>query len=244
MRAFVFPNIGITSSQPQLDTIISTLTTLQSTVTTLQATVATLNNEFNVTEYDIWTERGRTEIEQRTFKDDMIKYYKRSAWWQRNKLRCMVTDQWHTRGDVIACHIWMNKTRGKGLAKFGLAVNDLMDNRNGFLALKDIEDKFDRKQLCFLYSPLTDSGKFLVKVLDPTIRDSVIRNSNPPLTFGNVDGFELQHPSGRFPYRRLLGFHARCSYKNAKEKGWIPADSVFDEYFNISETASAPDTYV
>jgi hypothetical protein len=174
-----FPNVGVTSSQPQLDTIISTVTTLQSAVTTLQATVATLNNEFNVTEYDIWTERGRTENEQRSFKDEMIKYYKRNAW-SGNKLRCMVTNQWHTQGDVIACHIWMNKTRGKGLVKFGLAVNDLMNTRNGFLALKDIEDKFDRKQLCFLCSPLTDSGKFLVKVLDPnSIRNSVVRNSNP-----------------------------------------------------------------
>ena len=203
-----------------------------------------LKEEFNVSEYDIWSEKGRTEIEQTTFKDDMIMYYHRGSVIPFvNQLCCMVTGQWHPRKDVVAGHIWMSKTRGKGLPKFGLSVNDLMSARNGFLVLKDIEDKFDRKQLCFLYSPLTNQGKFTVKILDPTIRNSIIKMSHDSRTFQQIDGVELQHPHQKFPYRRLLGFHARCSYAKAREKGWISADSVFDEYFDISETASAPDTY-
>ena len=210
----------------------------------LRLEVKTLKDEFNISEYDIWTEQGRSDTEQATFKDGMIKYYKRKSRFPfTNQLKCMVTGEWHGRGDVIAAHIWMSKTRGKGLPKFGLSITDLTSPRNGFLVLKDIEEAFDRKQLCFLYRPLTNQGKFTVKILDPSVRNLAIRKSTKSLTFGQIDGVELQHPSQKFPFRRLLGFHARCSYANAREKGWISADSVFDEYFDISETASAPDTY-
>ena len=192
--------------------------------------------------------------EQKAFKDDLIKYYRRNSFvpfsfvpfvpFVPQKVRCMVTNEWHHREDVIASHIWPSKTRGKGLPKFGLAISDLTNPRNGFLVLKDIEVKFDRKQLCFLYDPLVTPGKYVVKILDPSIQDLVIRKSKNSRTFQSIDGAELRHPSGKFPYRRLLGFHARCAFAIAREKNWIPPESIFKEYFDISSTASAPDTYL
>ena len=206
-----------------------------------------MRSEFDINEYDIWTENGRSEVEQIGFRNGLIKYYRvgvlRSFF--SNGVQCMVTGEWHSRkhNNVIAAHIWMSKTRGKGLPKFGLSDDDLMTPRNGFLALKDIEDKFDRKQLCFLYNPLSTQGKFTVKLLDPAIRPLVIRQSRQGKTFAQIDVIVLQHPQLHFPYRRLLGFHARCSYALARIKGWIAEGAVFAEYFDISETASAPETY-
>ena len=219
---------------------------VQLELTSLRLEVRELRNEFNVSEYDVWTEQGRTEVEQTAFKNGLIKYYRRNSFVPfSNQLHCMVTSEWHNREDVIASHIWPSKTRGKGLPKFGLSFNDLMNPRNGFLVLKDIEDKFDRKQLCFLYDPLVNPGKYVVKILDPSIRGLIIKKSKgESRTFESIDGAELQHPPGKFPYRRLLGFHARCAYAIAREKNWIPPESIFREYFDISSTASAPDTYL
>ena len=158
------------------DFCINFVTNLE--LASLRLEVKMIKDEFNISEYDIWTEQGRSETEQVTFKDGMTKYYKRRSRFPfTNQLQCMVTGEWHGRGDVIAAHIWMSKTRGKGLPKFGLSINDLMSARNGFLVLKDFEEKFDRKQVCFLYRPLTNQGKFTVKVLDPAIRNLTIRKS-------------------------------------------------------------------
>jgi hypothetical protein len=137
----------------------------------------------------------------------------------------------------------MSKTKGRGLPKFGLSIADLNNPRNGLLMLKDIENAFDRKQLCFLYQPFGETAEriFLVKVLDPDIKQMTITGTTK--NFTDIDMTHLQVPKNRIPYRRLLSFHARCSFHHAKEIGWIQAHESFDEYFDISETASAPDTY-
>jgi hypothetical protein len=64
-----------------------------------------------------------------------------------------------------------------------------------------------------------------------------------PKIFADIDGAVLQTPRGNIPYRRLLSFHARCSYKYAKDKGWINSTDTFQEYFDLSEGASNPDAY-
>jgi hypothetical protein len=179
-------------------------------------------------------------VEQKEFKDALIEFYAREGFC-RNQVRCMITNEWHSRNDVIAARIWMIKTREQGLAKFHLEFHDLVSPRNGFLALKSIEEKFDRKQLCFLYHPLEGNG-FTVKVLDPSILNTVIDKSKGKLTFGAIDGKRLCHPPGKFPYRRLLGSHARSCYVNARNRGWILDNENFEEYFHLSETASAPDS--
>ncbi len=201
-----------------------------------------LEKEFNLSEYDIWTETGpRDRKEQEIFKNELLIYYKRSGFFT-SKVRCMVTNEWHNRKKVIGGHLWMSKTRGKGLPKFGLAFSDLMSPRNGLLMLEPIENAFDSKYLCFLYNPLggDNSQNFIVKVLNPGLMDQVI--SGTTKLFRHIDGAILQHPKDRFPFRRILSFHAKCSFKLALNKGWITPEEFqnFQDYFNISETASNP----
>ena len=79
--------------------------------------------------------------------------------------------------------------------------------------------------------------------MNPSINDEVIEHSNPKLKFSDIDGMHLHHPKEHIPYRRLLSFHARCSFRNAREKNWITAEeeSAFVPFHNFSETASVPD---
>jgi hypothetical protein len=209
----------------------------------VRSEIATLAVEHNLSNHDIWTETGRSEAEQTEFKDRLIRYYNRRGWWPglRGELRCMVTNQWHQKNEVAAAHIWAHRTQGEGLGKFHLGRNDVSCKRNGFLVLKDIEKQFDKKYLCFVYNAIAQT--LVVKVLNPALLGRNIEFSNPPITFAGIDGKQLLHPNGKYPFRRLLSFHARCSYKFAKEKGWITAEieALFEPYHDLSDTASVPD---
>lgn len=88
---------------------------------------------------------------------------------------------------VIASHIWKHKTKGVGLDKFNLTINDINHPRNGILMLKDIEVAFDTKQLCFLYNPF--EGIMSVKVLNPNILQKTISSTDK--TFSDIDGKTL-----------------------------------------------------
>mmetsp|Transcript_30631 Transcript_30631/g.41932 ORF Transcript_30631/g.41932 Transcript_30631/m.41932 type:complete len:363 (-) Transcript_30631:70-1158(-) len=44
--------------------------------------------DHNISNYDVWTETSRSEVEQKEFKDAMIKYYKRGGFFTR-KFKCM-----------------------------------------------------------------------------------------------------------------------------------------------------------
>ena len=204
----------------------------------LERKIDELAVDHNLSNYDIWTETGRSEIEQKEFKDNLLLYYKRRG---RifNDARCMVTNEWHPRQRVIAEHIWKNCMHGSGLHKFNLERADATSPRNGLLVLKDIEDQFTTKHICFVYNAMT--REFIVKVLDPSLRDKVITHSLK--TFGDIHNTKLHHPADRFPFRRILSFHARCSYKFAREKGWITREEEerFEPYHNFSDSASIPE---
>jgi hypothetical protein len=198
-----------------------------------------LEIDYNVSNYDIWTESGRTVTEQKEFKDGLIKYYGRGSYFS-NKVRCMVTDEWHRRDWVRAEHIWKFKMKGLGLHKFNLEKRDSASPRNGILMLKALEDEFTIKNICFIYDPLHQN--FKIKVLKPDIMDTVIVNSKTNKTFGDINDSILHHPMNRYPFRRILSFHARCAHKKARENGWITAEeeNSFESYFELSETASVP----
>jgi len=207
----------------------------------MQKQIDELTSDFNTSEYDIWTEGGRSKQESEEFKNALIKYYKRQAgWFSGGKIKCMVTDLACKRELVIGSHIWKHSKRGRGMFKFGLAVADCVSPRNGLLLLKDIEMEFDIKGVCFLYDAFKQ--KLVLKVLNPSLLPKTITNTT--LTFADVDGNILHHPAKHLPFRRILNWHARCSYKHAQEQGWTtvgPGDVVKD-YFDLSETASIPDT--
>ena len=195
--------------------------------------------EHNLSEYDIWSESGRSEVEQTAFKDNLIKYYRRGGYWRKKTVKCMATNQWLPRNVVIAGHIWMSKMHGKGLQKFGLSLNDCTSPRNGFLMVKGVESNFDRKHLCLVYDAFAKCFRF--RVLNPDLANEPIPDTNPVLKYGDLE--KLHHPKDYYPFRRLLSWHAKCSFKFACSKTWITEAErdLFEPYHALSETASVPD---
>jgi hypothetical protein len=128
---------------------------------------------------------------------------------------------------------------GVGMPKFGLTVQDSISPRNGLLMLKIIEERFDIKDVCFLYDPF--KKKLTLKVLNPDIMDTVVVPSAK--TFRMLDGALLRHPRDKFPYRRILNFHAKCAYRRARERQWntVGNNEVVNDYFNLSEGGYMPE---
>lgn len=207
-------------------------------IAAMQKQLDELTSDFNTSEYDIWTEGGRSKQESEEFKNALIKYYKRKPSFFSHHIRCMVTNRTCRREQVIGSHIWKHSKRGRGMAKFGLTVADCLSPRNGLLMMKDIEMEFDIKGVCFLYDPLQQ--KLIFKVLDPNLRTKTITNTT--LTFDDIDGNILHHPNTRLPFRRILNWHARCSFKHAKEQHWMESSEAVEDFFQLSETAFLPDT--
>lgn len=52
----------------------------------------------------------------------------------------------------------------------------------------------------------------------------------------SVDGKPLCHPEGKYPYRRILGWHAKVSIENAIAQGWIDgSDEMTRSMTNLLE---------
>jgi hypothetical protein len=202
----------------------------------LQECVNSLTIDFNLETYDIWTEGGRSTVEQSDFKAKLIKFYKSKPWFS-SKIRCMATGVLQNRELVIASHIWKQSKHGVGLPKFGLQRQDATSPRNGLLLLRDIELKFDVKEVCFVYDALR--AIFLIKVLNPALLILNIAHSDGK-TFKSINGKALHLPKDAIPFRRLLSFHAKCSFLAAKEKGWITEEeyNLFEPYHDLSDSAS------
>jgi hypothetical protein len=200
-----------------------------------------LSQEHNISNFDIWTESGRSTAEQTAFKKRLIDYYNRQsyAFLQTPKLKCMILDKYFPPDVVIASHIWKNCMHGVGMPKFGLTGQDSTSPRNGLLMLKIIEERFDIKDVCFLYNPFLK--KLTLKVLNPDIMDTVVVPSAK--TFRMLDGALLRHPRDKFPYRRILNFHAKCAYRRARERQWntVGNNEVVSDYFNLSEGGYMPE---
>lgn len=196
---------------------------------------------------DIWTESKRSKEEQPAFKDALIAFYQRQHPSDPHLLKCMVLDDFFPKTLVIASHIWKHCTHGEGLDEFGLQENDLSNPRNGILMCKEIEQAFDTKRLCFLVDRL-NTNNLVLKVLDPLLLDPatspLVLSGHSLLKFCDIDGYSLKHPVDNLPFRRILDFHAKRSYQKAINRGWLAANSTFDDFFDMSIGASIPDLYV
>lgn len=188
---------------------------------------------------DIWTNTKRTIEEQEAFKAELIGYYQRGDSQNPNVLTCMVLNRPFDRRFVIASHIWKSSTRGKGLEMFNLTPDALNDPRNGILVAKGIEEAFDNKHLCFIWDASRE--RFIVKLLNPGLRHKFIDPSNST-KFHEIHGRPLLTPRGRYPFRRIVGFHAKCAYRNARLVKWITEEefSQFEDYSLLSEGAAIP----
>ncbi|PRP75398.1 hypothetical protein PROFUN_15712 [Planoprotostelium fungivorum] len=172
------------------------------------------------------------------FKNSLISYYDRKDP-QSSDIKCMVLDRFYPQDKVRGSHIWKYATYGEGLDEFGLKEDDVNKERNGLLLGEGIEQAFDSKQLCFLYDAL-NTKKFVVKVLDPDLlRSSTPVSPSQTRTFSDINNLPLCLPADRSPFRRLLSWHAKCTYTTALKKKWIeqPAFDTFTTYDNLSNGA-------
>jgi hypothetical protein len=194
---------------------------------------------------DIWRSSTCSPQEQTDFKESLINFYNCSDPSDPNILKCMVLDRFFSRNKVRASHIWKFSTGGEGLKDFNLLPLDLNSPRNGLLFCESIEECFDVKDVCFLIDRIHSENIF-IKVLDPFLLDpltSPIVADGCPLKFADIDGLPLQCPNGNLPFRRILDFHGKCSYEKAINKGWLPPDSTFTDFFNMSIGSSIPDLH-
>jgi hypothetical protein len=197
---------------------------------------------------------GSKRGNNQAFKDTLVTFYDRGAPNHPTEvgtdgnplaqIRCMLLDKPIVTHKVCAAHIWRH-SRADDLVLFGLPSTEINNLRNGLLLAKSIEVAFDKKQVCFLYNPFDQ--KFYFRVLDPALRqiriyypDAKIQNDyDYPDTFGSLDGKALQLPENVFPYKRLLGFHARCAFKAAVPK-WIKQEQ-YQEFLNQESVVSKAD---
>jgi 2-oxo-4-hydroxy-4-carboxy--5-ureidoimidazoline (OHCU) decarboxylase len=66
--------------QSILDAINRRIDQFESTQRELWEAIGSVEKEFNASEYDIWTERGRSLVEQSDFKRRLVKYYNCKSW--------------------------------------------------------------------------------------------------------------------------------------------------------------------
>lgn len=168
------------------------------------------------------------------FKDSLVNYYQRAD--TNFNLRCMITNQSYARKYVRASHLLKRCTDGDLMHYFGLEPN-IDHPRNGLLLLDPVEQLFDRKDLCFLYDPITQ--QFQAKLLNINLRNETMcaeDGTSFNQTYGSVDGLVLQLPQGIFPYRRVLSLHAKFSYSRALNRGWIAPTENLETYFRVSDS--------
>lgn len=185
--------------------------------------------------FDCWHSNNRTRIESEEFKNALVAYYQcASPISTSNDVLCMVTHTLFSRNEVIGSHIVKHATQGTTMPLYGLSPLDIDSPRNGFLALKSIEEAFDRKEVCFLYSPTTQN--LHLKVLNPVLLNKKLRKDiNCTRLFSHVDNAVLRLPAGVFPFRRCLSMHAKLSFSMALDFKWITTSAALDTYFDLSE---------
>jgi hypothetical protein len=191
---------------------------------------------------DVWTPSKRTAAENESFKTAAIDYYVRQHPTDQGLLKCMIINEFVRRDKVRGSHIWKWCTRGNGMEEFGLKPCNVQSPRNCMLLCESIAQAFDSKRVCFLIDRIKSDNIFL-KVLDPALRSNVVTEGRP-LTFDDIDGAQLQHPKNKFPYRRILDYHAKLSFQNAIDQNWLAEDASFTYFFDMSIDSSIPDLQI
>jgi HNH endonuclease len=169
---------------------------------------------------------NRTSRESETAKEKSIRYYGLYG-----KNHCQILG--NGTKNVVNAHIWPHNNR-ENLVLVSLEEQDI-DNPKNILRLHSaIEWHFDRFFLTFEYS----GGDFILKILDLNIRTFHLKDTNPPLTFGDIDGRKLLFPTTKRenrPWRRLLAAHSIFAHRKARENGFLQDDQVTSAEFSAME---------
>jgi hypothetical protein len=121
--------------------------------------------------------------------------------------------------NVINAHIWSSSNK-INLVLVETTPSDV-DAKNILRLHRDIKQFFDHKQVTFIQS---GSECFLLKVLDPSIGDEVLKGTS--LTFNDIDWSPLIFPNGNMPWCRLLVTHSIFAHRHARDRGWLPSDEL------------------
>ncbi len=100
---------------------------------------------------DCWHSNARTRVESLSFKFASIEYYSRAK--GDTNILCMLTNMSFPARFVRASLIFKRSFEDE-LKHFGSKLN-IDHPRNGLLLLEPIEERYDRKDLCFLYNSTT-----------------------------------------------------------------------------------------
>jgi HNH endonuclease len=169
---------------------------------------------------------NRTSRESKTAKEKSIRYY---GLYGEN--HCQILG--NGTKNVVNAHIWPHNNR-ENLVLVSLEEQDIDNPKNILRLHSDIEWHFDRFFLTFEYS----GGDFILKILDLNIRTFHLKDTNPPLTFGDIDGRKLLFPTTKRenrPWRRLLAAHSIFAHRKARENGFLQDDQVTSEEFSALE---------
>lgn len=154
----------------------------------------------------------RTSVESTTARQNSVEYYGLTG-----KKHCQILGAGMTH--VQNAHIWPHNNM-RNLPLVDLEATDIDNAKNVLRLHDDIENKFDRFHLTFVQS----GADFVLELLDPNIKDTVIKDTT--LTFGDIHGKKLECPSGRKPWKRLLDTHSILAHRHARKNGWLDEEEL------------------
>ena len=152
----------------------------------------------------------RTQSESSTARNNSVSFYG-----LRGRKTCQILG--NNTDHVINAHIWPYNN-SQGLVLVDLQPSDIDNPRNVLRLHDDIEHYLDRFNLTFVLS----GNDFVLKVLDPDILNLTLKDRSE--TFRDLDGRNLQCPSGNLPWRRLLATHSIFAHQKARDQNWLPED--------------------
>ena len=169
---------------------------------------------------------NRTTHESQTVRDEAIRFYGLHS---KNTCQILGTGTKHVQN----AHIWPYNNK-ENLVLCDLYETDIDNPKNVLRLHQDIEYHFDRMHLTFV----PDGDGFTLKILDPAVRASPIRDakSSQPNTIGALEGKQLtlNPPDGK-PWRRLLGTHSILAHLKARKNGNIESEDLSTAEVNANE---------
>jgi len=133
-----------------------------------------------------------------------------------------------SKHQVVVAHLLRRNNPDFAFAHFGLdPTSDRDGMRNVMLLCKGLEEAFDEKRISFFRE---DDGKYRMQVWDKQVRlKQIWRGEQGHVkTIGDCDNEQLflNFPEKKTPYTRILSYHHRVCFYNAKMCNWIDENQV------------------
>jgi hypothetical protein len=209
-------------------------------LTELKAQITNLSSLVMGKPADPWTAisnhssvSSNTQRQQVAFREAIRLYYNQPV---NQPARCLITGLSSSNIDIIASHIWPKTAKAAAPYHFNLNDSDRWNARNGLLLAKPLEAAFDQQRITFEYDPFRQL--IVVCVVDASLLTQLI---NGQLTFNDIDRKEISLP--RWPYRRLLNYHAECTWNKSKTQRRASKPSIDYKLQQYEHTAGRSDSF-